>query len=90
MEPSMLANLWVAARRAGAADVEYVIANELDRRGTAPPAELREPADMPLSEEKLAAAAGMFPMGREVLRALRARKIKSADAADSNHGASGG
>ena len=70
--PSSLLGLWLAARRAGAADVATRTAESLRQAGQSLPAELQDGSPGPASRKKLALAAGLFPLDREILYALRA------------------
>lgn len=72
LPPPDLAGLWMAARRAGAAGLADRLASELEKQGPVLPAELRASTAEPLTRERLAAIAGLLPLPREALRALRA------------------
>ncbi len=64
--------LWLAARRAGAADVAAQAAKRLEILGKPLPSEFQTAGQVPATRAALSVAAGLVPLDREVLHALRA------------------
>jgi hypothetical protein len=64
--------LWLAARRAGATDLALEAERRLESLGKALPSEFPASGHMPASRAALSVAAGLVPLDREVLYALRA------------------
>lgn len=64
--------LWLAARRAGANEIAADAARRLEALGKALPSEFMTSSQIPASRAALSVTAGLVPLDREVLYALRA------------------
>jgi len=73
-DPRLLAGLWIAARRAGLADLATTTETALANQGGPIPAELRGSYTQPLPRESLRLAAALVMPDREVLIALYAAR----------------
>lgn len=71
-EPEFLGGVWLAARRAGAPDVAADAARGLEKTGRPLPAEFLVSGSAPTPRARLSIAAGLVPLDREILHALRA------------------
>lgn len=69
--PRFPVGLWIAARRAGDRALAARLAEDLARNGQPLPPELGGDPAAPAPREKLVLAAGLFPLDREVIYALR-------------------